>query len=712
MDFASHAQGSLSQLRSRSDDTSLNAEVEKEVMGENVARCSSSVPEEGPRSPRSSGVPIHMTVPLPPSSSGENDDAGLPADPNTGNESIRIRPGPSVPRKRFGLNVEAQAARGAPRDYRMKYAEDQPHKELDPEARVWLVYNDESAIFDNDMIAEAGDNLDILLVFAGLFSAVLSTFVAQTSQALSPDTGAISNSILLELVALQRAQANGSSLNTIPAADTSFTAAQSDIWVNGLWFTSLALSLSTALLAVLAKQWLRQYSTFITGSPRTRAAIRQFRYAHFDKWGVRHIIGLLPTILHLSLFLFMTGLVVFLSALNRTLAYVVTAIGGFLLATYIITNLLPSAAIGCPYQTPLSAIIYRLYDPVIGLFIWTVVFIPMSPYITLRAAMRAVGLMEWEFDWMPSMRPMGTPFREAERAFVDGNENVWAHSALSWLVPTTSDPAAKVILVEALGATDIPLALGPFMPTLIQQRDTTASRLIGDEPCSLGEEMALGRLIRATMVQPDLVNNWAGDLVDTMMECLPTTPIAVTAPTTILAIAACHRTSRFTLGDRQEDALPPHAAFNFVLDHYPEFSELVAPVWMWWSICTQAAMGSGRTGSWGRDTRRLLRICRDKEDNIVHSNIMAWFHELSVPGDLRKHVENHPTDLRRYGLGIPISLAGFLAVEFRPKISGFSSLALPAPDWSSFRSRSITYFEESVASSSYPPPHRSRSTNV
>ncbi|KAJ7500702.1 hypothetical protein B0H11DRAFT_1714075, partial [Mycena galericulata] len=130
------------------------------------------------------------------------------------------------------------------------------------DARIWLVYNEESAIFDDDMIAESGDNLDILLVFAGLFSTVLTTFVAQTSQALSPDNTAISNSILLELVALQRAQANGTSFDLIPAANTSFTVSRTDIWVNGFWFTSLALSLSTALLAGLAKQWLRTSVTY------------------------------------------------------------------------------------------------------------------------------------------------------------------------------------------------------------------------------------------------------------------------------------------------------------------------------------------------------------------------------------------------------------------------------------------------------------------
>ncbi|KAJ7343014.1 hypothetical protein DFH08DRAFT_703587, partial [Mycena albidolilacea] len=203
----------------------------------------------------------------------------------------------------------------APNDSRGKYAEDPPYKELDDEARVWHVYNDESEVFDNEMIVESSDNLDILLLFAGLFSSVLTTFVAQTSQALSPDNTLVSNSILLELVALQRAQANGTSVESIPRADTSFTVDLSDIWVNGLWFTSLMLSLTTALLAVLAKQWLRQYSSFIAGSARERALIRQFRYASFERWGVQLIIGLLPIILHLSLFLFMAGLVVFLHTL-------------------------------------------------------------------------------------------------------------------------------------------------------------------------------------------------------------------------------------------------------------------------------------------------------------------------------------------------------------------------------------------------------------
>ncbi|KAE9387168.1 hypothetical protein BT96DRAFT_960440 [Gymnopus androsaceus JB14] len=204
--------------------------------------------------------------------------------------------------------------------YKKKFASDERYAEADSDARVWQVYNDECAVFDSDMINETNGNLDILLIFAGLFSSVLTTFVAQTSQALSPDPNATTNAILLELVALQRAQANGTSIDSIPTADLSFTPSPNDIWVNGFWFASLSLSLSTALFAVLAKQWLRQYSSFISGSPRERAFVRQFRFDNFEKWNVHFIIGLLPTILHLALLLSMLGVVIYLFSLNSNLS--------------------------------------------------------------------------------------------------------------------------------------------------------------------------------------------------------------------------------------------------------------------------------------------------------------------------------------------------------------------------------------------------------
>ena len=84
----------------------------------------------------------------------------------------------------------------------------------------------------------------------------MTTFVVQTSQSLQPDYGRITSAILLELVALQRAR----SPEDVPSANVTLdTLAPSagDVWVNALWFTTLGLSLSTVLVAVLVKQWLQ-----------------------------------------------------------------------------------------------------------------------------------------------------------------------------------------------------------------------------------------------------------------------------------------------------------------------------------------------------------------------------------------------------------------------------------------------------------------------
>lgn len=50
-------------------------------------------------------------------------------------------------------------------DYTQKYAEDVPHTEMGPTARLWKVYNEEAAKFDDDMVEDWKDGLDMLLVF-------------------------------------------------------------------------------------------------------------------------------------------------------------------------------------------------------------------------------------------------------------------------------------------------------------------------------------------------------------------------------------------------------------------------------------------------------------------------------------------------------------------------------------------------------------------
>ncbi|TFL07899.1 hypothetical protein BDV98DRAFT_588344 [Pterulicium gracile] len=176
-------------------------------------------------------------------------------------------------------------------DYEKKHLADEPQKGLDPNARVWRVYLDEAGQFDLDMVENIRDTVDVILVFAGLFSAIVSTLVSQASTAFQLDYAQVAAALLMELIAVQRAVATGLSLaDAIPSSlnihsPQSSTGSAPDRWISGLWFTSLAFSLTTALIAVLIKQWLQAHiAPIFQGSPKDHGRIRHFRYLGMEEW--------------------------------------------------------------------------------------------------------------------------------------------------------------------------------------------------------------------------------------------------------------------------------------------------------------------------------------------------------------------------------------------------------------------------------------------
>lgn len=193
---------------------------------------------------------------------------------------------------------------------------------------------------------------------AGLFSAVVTTFVVQTSQSLTPDWGQTSASLLTELVALQRAAAENIPISDVPRSPmnstTQFSIDLSTRAVNVLWFTSLALSLSAALMCILVKQWVQNYTSAISGPPRDRAFLRHMRFDGVRTWKMRDIIGLLPLALHTSLIFFFAGMVIFLIPLDEFSCAVVAIIAGLTYTSYLTSAILPIFYLACPYRTPLS----------------------------------------------------------------------------------------------------------------------------------------------------------------------------------------------------------------------------------------------------------------------------------------------------------------------------------------------------------------------
>lgn len=144
------------------------------------------------------------------------------------------------------------------------------------------------------------------------------------------------------------------SVTTVPP---SFSPSTNARWVNGLWFTSLACSLSAALVSMVVKQWLQWLQSTAqtaSGTPQDRARLRQYRQVGLEAWHVPELINALPLLLHAALLLFFTGLVVLLWSLDLGITLATMFIVAAVYVFYCISTILPLFYPDCPYQTPVG----------------------------------------------------------------------------------------------------------------------------------------------------------------------------------------------------------------------------------------------------------------------------------------------------------------------------------------------------------------------
>ena len=141
-----------------------------------------------------------------------------------------------------------------------------------------------------------------------------------------------------------------------PSAPPPFSPPNHAVWVNALWFLSLIISLTCALLATLLRQWARRYLKITQSrySPHKRARIRAFFAEGVEKRLLPWTVDALPTLLHISLFLFFAGLVVFLCNVNLTIFKLVLSWVGLCVALYGCITCMPIICHDSPYYTPLS----------------------------------------------------------------------------------------------------------------------------------------------------------------------------------------------------------------------------------------------------------------------------------------------------------------------------------------------------------------------
>ncbi|KAG8701463.1 hypothetical protein FRC08_004069 [Ceratobasidium sp. 394] len=193
-----------------------------------------------------------------------------------------------------------------------------------------------------------------MLLFAALFSAILTAFLVDSKNMLQQDSADLTVTLLLAIAQSQQRLEQGTP-QALPVIELpQFSASMSARWVNGLWFTALALSLAAALIAMLSKEWLTTFATSRSRSPRIYTLHHQKRLRGLADWRAWLIIDLLPSMLHLSFLLFSLGLAVHLWTLDSGIAIAEVVVAGLTFIFYVGTTVLGAVCDSCPFVTQIS----------------------------------------------------------------------------------------------------------------------------------------------------------------------------------------------------------------------------------------------------------------------------------------------------------------------------------------------------------------------
>ncbi|KAH7923290.1 hypothetical protein BV22DRAFT_1015736, partial [Leucogyrophana mollusca] len=122
----------------------------------------------------------------------------------------------------------------------------------DNQSRFWAKYKRQAEDYDSEFLEKYKDDMDIVLIFSGLFSAVSTTFITTMQSSLSPNPTDTTNALLMQVIqAINGSSLSGQSLNPPTWNGPGMTV----IWTQSLLYASLCASLLAALGAVLGKQW-------------------------------------------------------------------------------------------------------------------------------------------------------------------------------------------------------------------------------------------------------------------------------------------------------------------------------------------------------------------------------------------------------------------------------------------------------------------------
>ncbi|KAI0302981.1 hypothetical protein BC826DRAFT_1137819 [Russula brevipes] len=152
---------------------------------------------------------------------------------------------------------------------------------------LFTMYSKIAAEEDNKQVDRWQKDAEGIIIFTGLFSAVIGALIVVSIQDLRPNPQDSSTFYLANLYRLQLDP--NISRSSLPLAPPPFSPPRYAVWVNTLWFLTLVISLSCAMLATSLQQWARRYLRItqpVQCSPHKRARVHAFFANGVDKFRV------------------------------------------------------------------------------------------------------------------------------------------------------------------------------------------------------------------------------------------------------------------------------------------------------------------------------------------------------------------------------------------------------------------------------------------
>ncbi|CCO34211.1 hypothetical protein BN14_08305 [Rhizoctonia solani AG-1 IB] len=376
--------------------------------------------------------------------------------------------------------------------------------ELSRDARVWRVYVKEADRHDRELVDGWNKSLDVILVFAALFSAVSTAFIIESSKRLQPDPVELSTQVLIEISQTMRSIASNGLMDPPPLSNpngtSAFVPSSTDVIVNTLWYLSLSLSIAVSLMAMLAKEWCRTFLANRTGHPYPQAQQRQAKWMKIEKWKMQELLIVLPSLIHLSLLLFSIGLCITVWELSVTVAIPVICVCGIAVLFYICSSIAASISEFFPYTTIVSSILrsqlMRKHYKVIARPFWiayyymsisvnkVLTWVKWIGYNLMMLPARCVWVLNsdrldnsyhTDFDGgynelvlhVDDIELVPQPhIQESNKSTPtqdeDNEQNVMTSHALNWLIATCEAPELVAVALQAISGASSHLPIKPL----------------------------------------------------------------------------------------------------------------------------------------------------------------------------------------------------------------------------------------------------------